>query len=237
MYNMFKEYTIPHLAASPRYISMAGTLSLAELFWKKPTDILNHWNNQPTVYLVPGFSRSYKTMERLWEKIWAIMNVKYVPIIRGDWKEWTLAWLWEKVNKKIQPSENGVIVVWHSAGGVVWARELSTNSSIDRVVQISSPNQWSPLFSPFRKRIPTAEEFASGNHYAWIDLSNIGSRITSIVTLDDQMVPPESQVMEGSRTIELQTDHFGPIMEEIWMNEVIKAIISSSHDRDRHTPS
>lgn len=236
---MFQEYTFQNLATSPRYLMRSGQLSLWELFWKMPEDILDYWNNQPTVYLVPGFSRSYKTMERLWEKIWEIMNVKYVPIIRGDWKKWTLAWLWEKVRNSVERSENGVIVLWHSAGGVIWVRELSSNADIDHVIQLSSPNRWSPLFNPLARHIPVAEEFVSWKHYAWIDLSKVALKVTAIRTSLDQMVPLNRQDLPWAAELELETDHFGPIMERLWLEKVAAVCRStaSSHGRDTHTPS
>ena len=207
-------------------------------------DNFDHGNNAATILMIPGFSFHSVVMSILWERLKEKYNVAYADITKLSWldRKGMLGLsdnLEAQIEKLLQEREhNGDIhLVGHSLGWVLWVLcpLISTKIWVNQIIQLAAPNSGAPV----GKALGPIACLQDLNNPYFLEQKgrgisqggkNIGG-VTSHIALDDHLVPPESQNLEGLPIIGSTSKREWAWFDHLWffatenIPKVVEAII------------
>lgn len=175
-----------------------------EWIWNKPVDNFDHWNNAPSIMLIPWFWNNSWTMSDLWWILNEKYNVCYAPdfLMHNIWDIQVSGKMLS--NKAVEILKNyeknwDLYFIWHSMWWLIWIESLQNwKFKISKLITCATPYYGTPIWKPvfFLKSIKQIQGFKTN---IFTKLAKIEPNIEELqlhVSTNDDFVPQSNQVIK-----------------------------------------
>lgn len=172
-----------------------------EWVFNKPKDNFDHWNNTPSIMLVPWFTCNSWVMSQLWGILNDKYNVFYAPefLILNTWDiQVSATILSNKIVETLRNFEKNwdLYIIWHSMWWLIAIESMQNwKFKINKLITWATPYLGTPLWKPltFLKSIKQIQEFKNSIFTKLTAISPLINELQQHISVNDNFVPPENQ--------------------------------------------